>query len=88
MWTLVDDGNGATGGVLLTFQGADVLADDPRQCPSDPVSGLVQPAQWVLEIACDAAVPAATLNVLSAGETAPCVFTVSASSAAACGVPV
>jgi hypothetical protein len=86
VWGLLDPTNGATGGVSLTFQGTDVLADDPRQCPSDPVSGAVQPMQWELQIACDAAVPASQLKVATASEAAPCVFVVEASSAAACGL--
>lgn len=77
-----------TGGVALTFQGADVLPDDPRQCPSDPVTGIAQPAQWVLQLVCDATVPSTALKVSSAAETAPCIFTVVANTSAACGASV
>lgn len=76
-----------TGGVALTFQGADVLPDDPRQCPTDPASGASLPAQWVLQLVCDPTVPATTLKVATASETVPCVFTVVANTSAACGAP-
>jgi hypothetical protein len=82
VWTLLDAANGAAGGVSLQYWGLVRLPEDPFPCP--PTAGGTQSPMAVnINIACDPATEG--LAITAVEEMSKCAYTVTASSAAACG---
>lgn len=85
--SLTQPSNGGAG-VTLVFQDTWPLADQPSQCPSSPVNGVVDPFTVSITIVCDPTTPANRLTGIAFTSLAPCVFAISGQSSAGCGAKV
>jgi hypothetical protein len=84
-FTLVDQTNGATGGVTMWFKGLYANADEPTQCSFDPTGNPI-PSVASVTIQCDNSILPNQLQTVSASVSPGCVYNVVAKSGAACGV--
>lgn len=82
-----DIGNPATGGVVLIHTGYPASDNDEERCPDD-APGLVRLRQFVLDLQCDPKGKIDDITIIKYDENNPyCIFRVTATTKAACGVP-